>query len=88
MDEFFPFMHDWIIRGEIQPLRNYISKGADVNAVDENNKTALHVAIEHNDYTISNFLLRKGADRNLLSDGYTPLHFAMKKAIFSRTRVR
>ncbi|KAL4917882.1 hypothetical protein BDW62DRAFT_182999 [Aspergillus aurantiobrunneus] len=51
--------------------------GADVNAVEGRNKTALHLAVAHGNERIMMLLLRHGADVNARSDGgWTPLHNA------------
>ncbi|KAL4934327.1 ankyrin repeat protein [Aspergillus undulatus] len=61
--------------------------GADVNAVEGRNKTALHLAVAHGNETILTLLLRHGADVNARSDGgWTPLHNACDRGSESIVR--
>ena len=53
---------------------------ADVNAVEQRNKTALHLAIAHGQENIVKLLMQHKADINARSDGgWTPLHNACDK---------
>lgn len=61
--------------------------GADVNAVEGRNKTALHLAVAHGNESIISLLLRHGADVNARSDGgWTPLHNACDRGSESIVR--
>jgi ankyrin repeat protein len=52
-----------------------VEAGANVNACDADNETALHVAVRAGVCDLIDFLLRSGADRNSTTqDGLTPLH--------------
>jgi cytohesin len=52
-----------------------IAEGADVNAKDKRDKTALHCAISKD---VAELLIAKGADMNAKDDtGWTPLHDAV-----------
>lgn len=53
------------------------SHGANVNAIGEHGKTALHHASEFDNVKIVEMLLKNGADVSLQDvDGFSPLHFA------------
>ena len=45
----------------------YFVAGANVNAVQENGETALHIAARHGRFKIVSFLLQDGADPTYLS---------------------
>ncbi|KKK18050.1 hypothetical protein ARAM_000740 [Aspergillus rambellii] len=61
--------------------------GADVNAVELRNKTALHLAVAHGNERIVVLLLRHGADVNARSDGgWTALHNACDRGSESTVR--
>jgi ankyrin repeat protein/Mg2+ and Co2+ transporter CorA len=64
-----------------------VMTGADVNAVEGRNKTALHLAVAHGYERIVALLLRHGADINARSDGgWTPLHNACDRGSESVAR--
>lgn len=65
------------VRGGARGLGGVAMAGADVNAVEGRNKTALHLAVAHGYEKLVVLLLRHGADINARSDGgWTPLHNA------------
>ena len=48
-----------------------------VNDLDEQQNTALHLAVENRSYDVAKMCLEKGADVNKTTDNYsTPLHLA------------
>ena len=61
------------------------SRGFDENydidsEIGEDKRTALHLAVQKNDVTMVNNLLKDGADPNLLdSYGYTPLELSLRE---------
>jgi hypothetical protein len=61
----------------IDAMQLLISKGADVNAVNDNGESALHIAVPRGDGLVR-FLAEHGADLNLKDKaGRTPLDVAM-----------
>ncbi|KAL3485526.1 hypothetical protein BJX62DRAFT_217054 [Aspergillus germanicus] len=61
--------------------------GADVNAIEGRNKTALHLAVAHGNGAMLGLLLTHGADVNARSDGgWTPLHNACERGSESIVR--
>jgi ankyrin repeat protein len=66
--------------GHVQNVKFLIEKGADINAKDEDEKTALHLASEKGYFEIAQSLLKQGADidvKDILKK--TALHFASEK---------
>ena len=51
-------------RGHLDIVKCLIEKGADVNAKDEDEETALHLASEEGHLEIVQYLIEKGADIN------------------------
>ena len=64
--------------GNIVFVRRGLSKGADVNAVNSDGFTVLHLAVANNHKNIVELLVAKGADinANTRDNGFTPLHLA------------
>ena len=63
--------------GDIEAVQSLIDKGADVNARDVNEWTALHHAAEYGYPDIARLLIQNGADVNAREmDEWTPLHLA------------
>jgi ankyrin repeat protein len=64
-------------QGDLQKIRDCISKGAKVNAQNAGYKTALHIAAEKGYVNIIRTLLEKGANSGVREIiGWTPLHMA------------
>lgn len=62
--------------GKIQEVAFYLNKH-DINDVNEDGKTALHMASEAGQFEIAVFLLKQGADAKLLDhDGRSALNYA------------
>jgi len=72
-------IHEATKEGNIVFVRRGLSKGADVNAVDSDGFTVLHLAVANNHKNIVELLVAKGADINANTRGlgFTPLHFAV-----------
>ena len=68
-------LHQAVIDGNIEAVKQHIAAGADVNAKDENGVTPLHWTETEE---IAELLIAKGADVNAKDDwsGSTPLHRA------------
>lgn len=63
-----------IAQEENEEVKKFIGSGFDVNTKDKNGRTALHVAVEHENLEIIRFLLERGAKVNVRSkDDRTPL---------------
>jgi ankyrin repeat protein len=60
---------------KVETARLLIQHGADANAMDENNKTALHLASAEGCAEIVQLLIQHGADVNT-RDKRPPLHLA------------
>lgn len=66
---------------ELTAMKEEMDQGADLNAVDSENMTALHHAVLYDYYEATNLLLQSGADINIPdSYGDTPLHTAVINA--------
>ncbi|KAF5018694.1 hypothetical protein F66182_9308 [Fusarium sp. NRRL 66182] len=63
---------------EDETLPALINAGADINLVDYNGQTPLHVAIQHGRWSAATKLVQSGADMEVrLPDGKTALHLAI-----------
>ena len=70
-------LHAPALTGHLDTLKAYLKHGADPNARDLEEKTALHVAAGFNRPEIVKALLEAGVDPMLRDmDGRTPLHIA------------
>jgi len=76
----------WDTKGGKQKLQDAIQKTKDINAVNLNGYTALHLAITNAPLEAVNILLENGADPNVQNAlGNTPLHLAALYGYFRRT---
>jgi len=63
--------------GDEEALKSALDSGIDVNAQDEKQNTALHLAAKHGHVSIMSLLIERGADVSLQNDWLsTPLHLA------------
>lgn len=75
-----PQLFKAIKAGEFTKVQELIEKGEDMEQRDSEGRTALHVAVVHNQLDICEYLLEAGADPNVQEDyGETPLHWMAKK---------
>jgi hypothetical protein len=73
-------LHNAIINGDIEQIKSFISKGADVNAKNRQTWTSLHTALWYGNSETVKLLISEGADVNAQDNsGNTPLHFAAIK---------
>ncbi|KAM7459038.1 hypothetical protein BLSTO_00208 [Blastocystis sp. subtype 1] len=77
--------------GQLRVIRDYVSEGGSINAVDKWNNTALHWAAKGNQYAVLKFLVDNGVEDTIISylvmnhatldkpnvQGETPLHLAI-----------
>jgi hypothetical protein len=74
------FLYTAALRGYQEIFDELIKAGALINQRSEDNKTALHAAVEHNHLPIVKRLIELKADLNLQdATGYTPLMRAIEK---------
>jgi len=65
--------------GDEETLKQFLNEGADVNARDEAENTALHLATRHGHQDIMRLLIEHGANLNAQNDhASTPLHLTEK----------
>jgi len=70
--------------GDIELLKSYLEKHADLNCIFSNGKTGLYYAIVYDQVTISEFLLRRGADPEFIVDNHSTLYWAIQ---YNRERI-
>eukprot|EP00752_Nemacystus_decipiens_P010676 g9507.t1 len=72
-----PVIHNAVGRGHVEILRAMIEHGADVNAVNTKQCTALHCAVVSSNPEVCDVLIEAGANVEARDNrGATPLHFA------------
>lgn len=70
---------DAAYEGRLDKIRRLLKRGVDINEADENERTALHYAVDRKNLPIVLFLLRSGANVNCRAVGHeTPLMRASK----------
>jgi uncharacterized protein len=74
-------LHKFVEKGKYDKVKKLIAEGSeDIDAQDENGKTALMIAAEKGDYKMLYFLLLKKADPNIQDkDGKTALMYASEE---------
>ncbi len=71
-------LHVAVKEGDIELVKHFIEKGANVNIQGAFGETPLHIAVDRGYDVIVKLLLEKGADPNIQSnEGNTPLHIAV-----------
>ncbi len=81
-------LQELIANGKTQEVKELFTSKYNINAVDKNGDTALHVAARKNDADLVTFLITKGADTNLKNyNSDTPLHVAIKNDSFEAARI-
>lgn len=69
----------WVEKNQEDLIKLLLSKGADVNATNNQGKTALHLALMDRNEGIAAILLKNGADVNIRDEsGWTSLYYAVK----------
>lgn len=77
----------WAVDENPEQVGQLIKNGEDVNAMDEDGRTALHLAVEANHYGLAKMLLENGAKVNVKEHsmegcyrglGWYPLHLALR----------
>jgi len=69
-------------KGDTQQVLKLLKEGTDINAADENSRTALHWAAAHGLEALAQGLLGAGADINAADAfGMTPLHYAASQNV-------
>ena len=69
-------IHNAVIEGDIQAVKQHLAAGTDVNAKDEDGWTPLHSAAFEGHKEVVALLIAEGADVNAMDGGFTPLHYA------------
>ena len=64
--------------GRLNDIKNYLSEGGGINALDKYNNTALHWAAKGNQYEVVKYLVQNGIDCSLRNgQGDTALHWSV-----------
>ena len=70
-------LHEAVRDGDMEMAMSEAERGANLDAMDEEGRTALHYVCANGDVGIAEWLLAQGPDVNLQDDnGDTPLHYA------------
>jgi hypothetical protein len=70
--------------GDLELLKSYLEKHPDINCVFSNGRSGLYYAIVYEQFNITEFLLQRGADPNLIVSGNATLNWAIK---YNRARI-
>ncbi|MDY8135906.1 ankyrin repeat domain-containing protein [Aquimarina sp. 2201CG5-10] len=71
-------IHKAIELGDVKSVKAFLDKDNDINKRYDKGYTLLFYAIKHDrTYKIAKYLLNQGADPNLITDGITPLMYAV-----------
>ncbi len=71
-------IHQSIKLGDVEAVKAFLDKGNDINKLYGKGQTLLFDAIKGDrSYKVANYLLERGADVNLDTDGLTPLMYAV-----------
>ncbi len=81
-------IQDLIIQGRYEEAKGIFQSKTDINAVDEDGNTALHIAAQVNEADLVSFLIIRGASTEIKNNmGNTPLHVAIKNDNIESARV-
>ena len=76
-----------IRQNRIDEAKQEFAMPSDINAVDEDGNTVLHIAAQVDDADLITYFIFKGADPELKNlDGDTPLHVAIKRNSFNAAK--
>jgi hypothetical protein len=64
--------------GDVELLKSYLEKHPDLNCKFSNGKTGLYYAIVYDQFKISEFLLKRGADPDFIVDDHSTLKWAIR----------
>lgn len=68
-----------LFRGNLEDVKTFLKDGNDINQQHIGGRyTLLCAAVKLGDEDITNYLLKKGADTEIMSNGKTPLMYAAK----------
>jgi hypothetical protein len=73
--------------GDIEFLKSYLERHSDLNCEFSNGKTGLYYAIVNEQFKISEFLLRRGADPDFMVDDQSVLKLAIKQYLAGIVRL-
>ena len=65
MDLFHFFLHIACQKGQLEIVQSLVEKGANIEAKDKSEKTPLHIASTRVNTDVVNYLILKGANRNV-----------------------
>jgi ankyrin repeat protein len=83
-----PTAQELIKNGEIDKAKSLFQIRSDINEIDEDGNTVLHLAAMIDDADLVTYFIIKGADVHLRNrDGDSPLHVAIKNRSFNAAKV-